>query len=345
MRAVWYERKGPAAEVLVAGEMPEPLPGAGEVRVRVAVSSVNPTDVKRRKEGRELGKFPRIVPDNDGAGTIDRVGAGVPQARVGERVWVFAAQHGRPFGTAAEYACVPSRFALPLPERASFADGACLGVPAVTAHRCLFAGRAGESSCEGTPSGVTRAPKETPLKGRFVLVTGGAGRVGAYAIQMAKGAGAFVVATASAPKLPQLRELGADAAFDYRDPGLADKIRAATQGKGIDRIVETEFGDNVALAPKILAAGGVIATYASDSAPEPKIPFGPLMVLNATVQFVFIYGMPDAAQDAAFADVTKLVAKGALTHRVGLRVPLARLAEAHAAVEEGRATGSVLVDI
>jgi NADPH:quinone reductase-like Zn-dependent oxidoreductase len=162
---------------------------------------------------------------------------------------------------------------------------------------------------------------------------------------MAKGAGAFVVATASAPKLPQLRELGADAAFDYRDPGLADKIRAATQGKGIDRIVETEFGDNVALAPKILAAGGVIATYASDSAPEPKIPFGPLMVLNATVQFVFIYGMPDAAQDAAFADVTKLVAKGALTHRVGLRVPLARLAEAHAAVEEGRATGSVLVDI
>lgn len=163
MRAVWYERKGPAAEVLVAGEMPDPEPAPGEVRVRVAVSSVNPTDVKRRKEGRELGKFPRIIPNNDGAGTIDRVGAGVPQTRVGERVWVFAAQHGRPFGTAAQYTCVPSRFAIPLPDGVSFADGASLGVPAVTAHRCLFpsdelfASRAGESP---------RAPKEAPRLGR-----------------------------------------------------------------------------------------------------------------------------------------------------------------------------------
>lgn len=325
MRAVWFERKGPAAEVLAAGEMPDPKPGAGEVRVRVAVSSVNPTDVKRRKEGRELGKFPRIVPDNDGAGTIDAVGDGVAKSRIGERVWVFAAQHGRPFGTAAEYTCVPARFAIPLPDGVSFADGACLGVPAVTAHRCLFSGE--------------------PINGRAVLVTGGTGRVGGYAIQMAKRAGAFVVATASAPKLSQLKELGADAALDYRAADLADQIKAATGGQGIARIVETEFGANVALAPKILAPNGTIATYASDSAPEPKIPFGPLMVLNTTVQFVFIYGMPEAAQDAAFADVTKMLKAGTLKHRTGLRVPLARLADAHAAVESGAATGSVLVDI
>jgi NADPH2:quinone reductase len=326
VRAVWYEKKGPAAEVLVAGEMPDPEPGPGEVRVRLAVSSVNPTDVKRRKEGRELGRFPRIVPNNDGAGTVDAVGAGVAKSRIGERVWVFAAQHGRPFGTAAEYTCVPSRFAIPLPEKASFADGACLGVPTVTAHRCLF-------------------PANDSLSGQNILVTGGTGRVGAYAIQMAKGAGAFVIATASQPKLGQLKDLGADAAFDYRAADLADQIKAATQGKGVARIVETEFGANVAIAPKILAPGGAIATYASDSAPEPKIPFGPLMVLNATIEFVFIYGMPEAARDKAFADVTEMLKKGTLRHRIGLRVPLARLAEAHAAVEGGRATGSVLMDI
>ncbi|MBM3581114.1 MAG: NADPH:quinone reductase [Alphaproteobacteria bacterium] len=326
MRAVWYERKGPAAEVLVAGEMPDPEPAPGEVRVRMAVSSVNPTDVKRRKEGRELGKFPRIVPNNDGAGTIDRVGAGVPQTSVGERVWVFGAQHGRPFGTAAQYTCVPARFAIPLPDGVSFADGASLGVPAVTAHRCLF-------------------PNGNSLSGQTVLVTGGTGRVGAYAIQMAKRDGALVIATASAPKLEQLKALGADVALDYRDPDLADRIKTASGGKGVHRIVETEFGANVALAPKILVPNGAIATYASDSAPEPKIPFGSLMVLNAKIEFVFIYGMPEAARGTAFADVTRMLKDGALRHRVGLRVPLARLAEAHAAVEGGTATGSVLVDV
>lgn len=325
MRAVWYERKGPAAEVLTAGEMPDPAPAPGEARVKIAVSSVNPTDVKRRREGRELGKFSRVIPNNDGAGTIDAVGSGVAKSRVGERVWVFGAQHGRPFGTAAEYCCVPARFAVPLPDNASFADGACLGVPAVTAHRCLL----GDGSVRGLP----------------VLVSGGAGRVGAYAIQMAKRDGAFVIATASAPKLDQLRALGAVVALDYRHPDLADQIKAATNGKGVSRIVETEFGANVAMAPKILAPGGTIATYASDSAAEPKFPFGPLMVLNATFRFVFIYGMPEAAQDKAFADVTEMLKEGTLRHRVGLRVPLADLASAHAAVEGGTATGSVLVDV
>ena len=325
MRAVWYEKKGPAAEVLVAGEMADPEPAPGEVRVRVAVSSVNPTDVKRRREGRELGRFPRVVPNNDGAGTIDAVGPGVAASRVGERVWIFAAQHGRPFGTAAEYTCVPSRFAIRLPESASFADGACLGVPAVTAHRCLFA--------------------DGQIRGLSVLVSGGAGRVGAYAVQMAKRAGAFVIATASLPKLAQVKDLGADVVLDYRRPDLADGIRLATQGKGVARVVEAAFGANIALAPKILAPNGAISSYASDSAPEPAIPFGPLMVLNAKMQLVFIYGMPEIAQSAAFADIGEMLAAGALRHRIGARFPLARLAEAHETVENASATGSVLVDI
>jgi NADPH2:quinone reductase len=221
---------------------------------------------------------------------------------------------------------VPSRFAIRLPDGVSFHDGACLGVPAVTAHRCLF-------------------PGNGSLSGQTILVTGGAGRGGAYAIQMAKRAGAFVIATASRLKLGQLQDLGADMALDYRDPALADKIKAASGGKGVYRVVETEFGANIALAPKILAPNGAIATYASDSAPEPKIPFGPLMALNAKIEFVFIYGMPDAAQDRAFAAVTAMLRAGALKHRIGLRVPLARLADAHEAVEGGAATGGVLVDI
>ncbi|MSP81177.1 MAG: NADPH:quinone reductase, partial [Rhodospirillales bacterium] len=258
-------------------------------------------------------------------GTIDRVGAGVPQARLGERVWVFAAQHGRPFGTAAEYTCVPARFAVRLPDGASFADGACLGVPAVTAHRCLFA--------------------DGPVRGLAVLVSGGAGRVGAYAVRMAKRAGALTIATASTPKLAQVKDLGADVALDYRAPDLAAKIRAATGGKGVDRVVDAAFGANIALSPKILAPNGVIASYASDGVPEPNIPFGPLMVLNATLRLVFIYGMPESAQDAAFADITEMLGVGALKHRIGARFPLARLASAHDAVERGTATGSVLVDI
>ena len=212
-----------------------------------------------------------------------------------------------------------------MPDGASFADGACLGVPAVTAHRCLFG------------SG--------PIRGQSVLVSGGAGRVGAYAVRMAKRAGAFTIATASSAKLAQVKDLGADVALDYRDPDLAAKIMAATGGKGVARIVDAAFGANIALAPKLLAPNGMIASYASDAVPEPKIPFGPLMVLNATLRLVFIYGMPEGAQDAAFADISEMLGVGALKYRIGARFPLARLASAHDAVERGQATGSVLVDI
>lgn len=326
MRAVFYERKGPAAEVLTFGNMPGPVPAPSEVRVRVALSAVNPTDVKRRGTGRELGRFPRIIPNNDGAGVIDKVGPGVPANRVGERVWIFGAQQGRPFGTAAEYCCVPARHAVRLPDKISLADGACLGVPAVTAHRCLFA--------------------DGPIKDEAVLVAGGAGRVGAYAIQLAKRAGAFVVATAGDPgKVASLADLGADVALNYRSDDIAGRIKDATGGKGVVRIVETEFGANVALAPKILAANGTIACYASDKVPEPAVPFYPLMFLNANIRLVYIFEMPPSAQDMAFAEVTAALEEGALKHRIGLRVPFARVADAHEAVEKSAAIGTVMIDV
>jgi NADPH2:quinone reductase len=326
MYAVWYEKAGKAGAVLVAGDMPDPEPGPGEVRVRIAVSAVNPTDVKRRREGRELGRFPRIVPNNDGAGTIDRVGPGVPETRLGERVWIFGAQAGRPFGTAAEFTVVPARQAIPLPANTSFEDGACLGVPAVTAHYGLFA--------------------DGPLTGKTALVTGGAGRVGAYAVQLAKRAGATVIATVgSAAKAETVRGLGADHVLNYKTDDLAAEIRRLTDGQGVDRIVEVAFGTNIALAPKIMKTNGVIATYASDAAPEPTLPFYSLMFNNTTIRPFIIYALPHTAQDRAFAAITAALKDGVLQHRIAARLPLARLAEAHEAIEAGTLSGSVLVDV
>jgi NADPH2:quinone reductase len=326
MLAVWYEKAGKAGTVLVAGEMPDPEPGPGEVRVRIAVSAVNPTDVKRRREGRELGRFPRIVPNNDGAGTIDRVGPGVPETRLGERVWIFGAQAGRPFGTAAAFTVVPARQATPLPAAASFDDGACLGVPAVTAHYALFA--------------------DGPLTGKTVLVTGGAGRVGAYAVQLAKRAGAAVIATVgSADKAETVRGLGADHVLNYKTDDIVAEIQRLTGGRGVDRIVEVAFGANIALAPQIMKANGVIATYASDTAPEPTLPFYPLMFNNVTIRPFIIYALPHTAQDRAFTAITAALKDGALKHRIAARFSLARLAEAHDAIESGIAVGCVLVDV
>ena len=179
MKAAYYEKKGPAAKVLMIGDQPEPQPSAGEVRVKVQVSGINPTDTKLRGgwDGVKDMPFPRIIPHQDGAGVIDRVGAGVPPSRVGERVWIYEAQRGRAFGTCAEYVAVPADNAVALPESASFETGACLGIAGMTAHRCLF--------------------QDGGIQGQAVLVAGGAGAVGQAAIQLAKWAGARVVATVS----------------------------------------------------------------------------------------------------------------------------------------------------
>jgi NADPH:quinone reductase-like Zn-dependent oxidoreductase len=327
MKAAWFESFGPARQVLKVGEQPRPEPGPGEVRVRLETSGVNPSDVKKR-----AGSSPTlldgglVIPNSDGAGVIDAVGAGVPPSRVGERVWVYQAQHGRRFGTAARFVAVESSRAAPLPRAAGFDVGACLGIPAMTAHRCVFA--------------------DGPVRDRSVLVTGGAGRVGYYAIQWARQAGARVIATASRPAdEAACREAGADAVVNHREAGWGERVKASNGGLPVDRVVEVEFGGNL---PEVLACirtGGVIATYASMQVTEPKLPFYRMMFADLTLRMVLVYVMPEPAKQAAIADIARALADGKLRHRIAHRLPLERIAEANELVERGGLSGCVVVDI
>jgi len=325
MRAAWYEKNGTAAEVLRVGEMPIPEPGPGEVRVRIVASGLNPTDVKSRGGSRPMG-FPRVVPHQDGAGVIEKVGRGVPASRVGERVWLYIVQWQRAWGTAAEYTVVAARLAVTLPANTTFAEGACLGIPAVTAHRCLFA--------------------DGPINGQTVLVTGGAGAVGNYAVQLAKWAGATVIATVSSPeKAAVALGAGADHAVNYRTGDAAAEILQLTGGAGVDRIVDVDFGGNVAASARVIKTNGIVASYASMGDPEPKLPFYTLMAKNVTLRPVLIYTMPERAKDEAARDVTHLAETGRLTHVIGARFPLDRIVQAHEAQESGKVTGNIVVDV
>jgi NADPH:quinone reductase-like Zn-dependent oxidoreductase len=294
MKAAWFESFGPARQVIRIGDQPVPAPGPGEVLVRLATSGINPSDVKKR-----AGSSPTlldqglVIPNSDGAGVVESVGEGVPKSRVGERVWIYQAQHGRRFGTAAEYVAIDARRAAQLPDQAGFEVGACLGIPVMTAHRCVFADGA--------------------VNGQTVLVTGGAGRVGYYAIQWAKSAG--------------------------------ERVKAANGGEPVDRVVEVEFGGNLPEVLQCIRVGGTIATYSSMQAPEPKLPFYRMMFMDLTVRMVLVYVMPEPAKQAAIADIGRYLAEGRLQHRIAHRLPLAELARANELVEQGELRGCVVVDI
>lgn len=327
MRAVWYERFGSAREVLRLGEMPDPEPGPGEVRIRLRASGVNPSDVKTRAGAtRRPTAFPRVIPHSDGAGVIDAVGSGVPPTRIGERVWVHNAQWERPFGTAADAVALPSELALPLPEGIGFAEGACIGIPVLTAHLCLFDG--------------------APLAGRFVLVQGGAGVVGHYAVQLASWAGARVIATASSPeKLAHARSAGAEQVIDYAREPVVDRVREITREKGVDRVVEVELGANLPLLLQVLAPHGVVASYASMAVREPVLPVYPLMARNATLRFVLVYGLTPEQKRRALEDLGRWMASGRARFAIAARLPLERTVEAHELVESGRKLGHVVLEI
>src|SRR5271170_1271057 len=224
MKAVWYERTGAAPEVLSFGDMPTPVAGPGEVRIRLEASGVNPSDVGRRAGSYRAMEYPRVIPNSDGAGIVDSVGDGVTRLRVGQRVWLFNGQrNGRAFGTAAEYIALAEHLVTPLPDRLSFAQGATLGIPAMTAWCSLF------------PDG--------PIAGQTVLVTGGAGAVGHYAVQFAKWGGAQVIATvSSATKAEQARLAGADLVINYKTEDVVAKALAFTGQRGVDRVVDVDFG-------------------------------------------------------------------------------------------------------
>jgi NADPH2:quinone reductase len=270
--------------------------------------------------------FPRIIPHQDGAGVIDAIGADVPEARLGERVWLYEAQRGRASGTAAEYVVVPSGNAMGLPEGVSFINAACLGVPAMTAHRCLFA--------------------DGPIAGKTVMVTGAVGGVGQYAVQLAKWGGATVLATvSSAEKAEQARAIGADHVINYRAEDVTTRIQQLTSGAGVDRIVEVAFGTNLPASLQVLKTNGVIATYSSDADPTPTIPFGQLLGKDVTVRFVLVYVMGETAHQDASRDITTALRAG-LLHPVAVQhFSLDQIAVAHEAVETGHTAGKVLIDL
>ena len=323
MRAVWYERNGPSG-VLEIGEMPNPEASAGEVRVQIVTSGINPSDWKRRAGLTRPMDFPRVIPHQDGAGIIDQVGSGVPQSRLGQRVWLYEAQTDRPFGTAAEYTVQPGHHAVPFPDNTNFAEAACLGVPAMTAHRCVFA--------------------DGPVSGKTILVPGGAGAVGNYAIQFAKLDGAKVITTVSSEEKGRLAmEAGADEVINYRSENSVERILEVTHGAGVDHIVEVDFAGNFPVSQAVLRNNGVVAVYAAGTGPQPTVPLI-FNVSNVTVRLVLVYTMPEPAKEAAVADITHLLEEGKLRHLLGPKFPLESAVDAHEAVEGG-AIGNVILEV
>jgi NADPH:quinone reductase len=325
MLAGCYATSGPEQGVLEVRELPDPEPGPGEVRVRVAVSGVNPTDWKARRPGSSMApsQIELVVPNQDGAGKIDAVGEGVDQDRIGERVWLYNSQWRRAHGTAAQWITLPAEQAVPLPETASLDLGASLGIPAMTAHRCLF------------------ADGELP-QGARVLVTGGAGAVGHAAIELAASSGASVAATVSSEAKAKLaRAAGAELVINYRDDDVAAAVREWAP-QGVQRIVDVDFAANVEADTKVLADDAAIAVYAMSSKPTSLT--SALMRINATIEFVLVYTMPDEAKRAAVAAISAALEDEALTTLPLHRFTLDQIADAHDAVQGG-AIGKVLVDI
>lgn len=327
MRAAFYERTGPARDVLRVAEMAAPEPGPGEVRIRLACSGVNPSDVKSRAGLRATAlPFPRIVPHSDGAGVIDKIGQGVATARLGERVWTWNAAWKRAFGTAAQHVVLPVEQAVPLPENVPFEVGACLGIPALTA---LHAVR-----------------MDGGVDGHSVLVTGGAGAVGHYAIQMARLCGARrVIATVSnADKAALARQAGADLAIDYRREDVVARVLEATGGEGVERVIDVDFAANVAASLGAVRQEGDIVVYGSGK-PEIAVPFFPAIVKNVRVRFFIVYNLSPGDRAAAIAQLAGWLQADRLQHNIAARLPLDAVAEAHELVESGRATGNVVLEI
>jgi len=325
MKAASYSYFGPARDVLVVGELEQPSPGPGEVLVRLASSGVNPSDVKKR-----MGSSPDlldnglIIPHSDGAGLIESVGEGISPERVGERVWVYQAQHARRFGTAAQYVALESRRAVTLPANTDFETGACIGIPVMTAHRCVFA--------------------DGPVDGLCVVVTGGAGRVGHYAVQWASQAGAKVFATASNESdAKSCLEAGAHAVVNHRDADWAEQLVQANDGNKVDRVIDVEFGANLTHDLEMIRTSGVIVTFGSALEPEPKLPFYRMMYLDLVLRLVIVYEMPEAAKLAAIADITRALEQNRLQHRITRVLPLDEIAQAHSLVEQDGFRGCMVL--
>jgi NADPH2:quinone reductase len=324
MKAAWYEKQGSARDVLIVGEMDDPQPRAGEVRIRVAFSGVNPGDVKKREDAFRVGMpYQRVIPHSDGSGTVESVGEGVSREWIGRRVWCYGAQSYRPFGTAAEYTVVPPKLVVQLPENVPLEQGACLGIPGITAHRAVNVGGS--------------------INGKTVLVQGGAGAVGACAVQLAHQAGARVIATCRAESDKEIASrAGADEVLLTGDK-LADRIRALVPD-GVDHIVEVAFGANIKADTEVLAQAGSIATYATNT-PVPETPVWQLVFVNARLFFVGSDDVPVEAKIDATRDINKALETGWKGLDIAEVVPLDEIARAHELVEHPAKPGRVIVAI
>ena len=327
MKACWFDAFGSAQDVLQQGDWPTPEPNPDEVLVQLHTTGVNPSDVKKR-----AGAFPDlldsgpVIPHSDGAGVITAVGEGVSPSLVGERVFVYQAQYGRQSGTAAEYVALDSVRAPVLPDNASFEVGACIGIPIMTAHRCVFA--------------------DGPVADQLILVTGGAGRVGYYAIQWAHRAGARVIATASNEQdATACREVGAEAVVNHREPEWGQAVLDLTGGQKVDRVIDVEFGANLPELLQCVRIGATIATYSSTVVPEPALPFRTMMFMDLTVRIVIVYAMPEEAKAQAVVDTQAALTEHGLQHRVAETLPFEQMAKAHEVIEEGSVRGCVVVTI
>lgn len=329
MRAITYDRFGPAADVLKLDDIPVPVTAPGEVLVRLHVSGVNPSDIRARAGGRPgvtEPPFPKIIPHSDGAGVIEAVGDGVPSNRVGERVWIWNGQWQRAFGTAAEYIVLPAEQAVALPEHVSFEQGAVLGIPGLTACHAVLGGG--------------------PVEGQTVLVSGGAGTVGRLAIQVAAASGARVLSTVRGEKAAAAaKAAGAEEVFDYSDERLADRILETTGGRTIDRIVEVEFGKNAETNTRIISERGTIAAFGSAKDMTPVLPFYPLMFKAVTIDLVLVYILSDAERRSTLANLTDLLDRNALSFQISDILPLEDCAKAHDMIAGGHRAGSVLLKI
>jgi NADPH2:quinone reductase len=324
MRAVWYDRQGPADEVIITGELPTPEPGLGQMLVRLEASGVNPSDTYRRR-GAVPAEYPRVIPNSDGAGVVEKVGDGVPARWAGKRVWLYNGQrNGRWMGTAAEYIALDADLVTELPAHVSFAEGATLGIPCMTAHGCVFA--AG------------------PVQGKRLLITGGAGAVGHYAVQLAAWAGAEVIATVSSEdKAGRATAGGAAHVVNYRTEDVAARVAEITHGAGVDHVVDVDLGGNLAAVLAAVREHGSIAYYASNGALEPQVNLRMLMAKNLTVRGFVLPTSPHAARKRAQSDIAAFTRTPGRILSVAGAFPLYETAAAHLSVEAGGKVGTVVV--
>ena len=327
MQAVWYNKFGSAEDVLETGDYQTPEPARGDVKVRINASGVNPSDTKKRVGANPalLNNGP-VIPNSDGSGEIVALGEDVNNRNIGERVWIYNAQFGRQEGTSAQYVCVPSDQAVWMPDNAPYETGAMMGIPAMTAHRCVCA--------------------DGSVDGQILLVTGGAGRVGYYAIQWAKYFGATVIATGSSTKsVEHCKRVGADYVVDHPSDKTVAEIFEFTNGAKIDRVVDGDFGVNLPSVLDVLKTNGVIATYSSMTDMNPAIPFVRMMFMDITIRMVLVYAMPWDAKQQAIKDITAMLTDGKFDHRVAATFPLEQSVKAHEKIELGGNYGSVIITI